>query len=511
MTNKNTHVSVAVNLQTIGDGLGVDGTALVRRLPDYTYAHRFVIGWKRQSMTAMIRNPARMACTKSDRRQVSTCLPTLLFLCALLGCGSDAPSTSMASMAPDKDVTYAASVESFPNPERGFHLGMNLVGDRNVNRIRNRGLSLARSYIRLDNYRNHDLPPEFLLSLSQGFDIPRFSYNFGTGEPDASLDWVKRHLAQIQPLLVDNEDVIAVLQAGFVGAWGEWHHSTNGLDRPENKKAVLDSLLAALPRGRMVQIRYPGDWISFFPTPLDAARAFDGSDHSRVGHHNDCFLANEHDAGTYWPASSKEAFQQYMDQATPYVAVGGETCQVSPEQSRTDCPTALRELARFHWSYLNEDFYAPTVARWQAEGCYDTMARQLGYRLRLVKATIPTQARAGDVFSAQIEIANDGWASPYNARAIQIVFRHRRSKSLTTCALPDDPRRFAADRTNTVMVSLTIPQSTASGTYDVLLGLPDPSPRLSSRPEYAIRMANEGVWEPQTGLNSLLTTIEIVP
>lgn len=54
---------------------------------------------------------------------------------------------------------------------------------------------------------------------------------------------------------------------------------------------------------------------------------------------------------------------------------------------------------------------------------------------------------------------------------------------------------------------MTLPSSLPTGTYALLLDLPDP--QLSSRPEYSIRLANENVWEAATGLNSLLHTVTV--
>ncbi|MEX2657509.1 MAG: hypothetical protein WD272_08355, partial [Balneolales bacterium] len=39
--------------------------------------------------------------------------------------------------------------------------------------------------------------------------------------------------------------------------------------------------------------------------------------------------------------------------------------------------------------------------------------------------------------------------------------------------------------------------------YEVLLNLPDPTETLRDRPDYAIRIANAGTWEPETGFNRL--------
>ncbi len=42
-----------------------------------------------------------------------------------------------------------------------------------------------------------------------------------------------------------------------------------------------------------------------------------------------------------------------------------------------------------------------------------------------------------------------------------------------------------------------------SGTYRLLMHLPDPEPGLYGRPEYGIRLANTGLWDPATGLHDL--------
>jgi hypothetical protein len=72
-----------------------------------------------------------------------------------------------------------------------------------------------------------------------------------------------------------------------------------------------------------------------------------------------------------------------------------------------------------------------------------------------------------------------------------------------------DPRRWAPGSTAAVTQSIPIASTMPRGTYELLLGLPDPSGPLAARPEYAIRMANTGVWEASTGYNRLLTTITV--
>ena len=66
------------------------------------------------------------------------------------------------------------------------------------------------------------------------------------------------HLDQLKPFLEKNKDLILVVQAGMIGAWGEWHSSIQGLENSEETKAaVLEKLLSVVPVERNVQVRLP--------------------------------------------------------------------------------------------------------------------------------------------------------------------------------------------------------------------------------------------------------------
>jgi hypothetical protein len=54
-----------------------------------------------------------------------------------------------------------------------------------------------------------------------------------------------------------------------------------------------------------------------------------------------------------------------------------------------------------------------------------------------------------------------------------------------------------------------VPDTLRSGRYDLLLALPDPAPSLHDRPDYAIRFANQGVWDAACGCNSLNAAVVI--
>ncbi len=427
-------------------------------------------------------------------------------------------------------VTYQPTTAEFLNPERGFHDGIDLMSGRDFSNVRQKGHTLARSYIRLDEYRNTPLPATFLTRLNQQFQlarlagikvIPRFIYYFPTGNddidrsPDASLDLTLTHINQLKPILSNNADVIASLQAGFIGAWGEWHGSDSGLDRPEPKAKILSALLKALPASRMVQIRYANDLKTNYPQPLTSKDAFRGNRQARTGFHNDCFLANQLDAGTYAP--DLPALKNYISQIAPFIPVGGETCDVTLPEHQSDCSTAEANLARFHWSYLNAYFYAPDLDRWRKEGCHAAIARNLGYRLQLVRSDFPRQFKRERQLSGNFVIKNIGYASPYNPRNLELILRHQstgkiyRVPVLKSLDKTHDPRFWLPNIGEiTVDVRGEIPKNAPLGIYEILLNFPDPMPKLANRPEYSIRLANEQTWEAKTGFNSLQRTIQFV-
>jgi len=142
----------------------------------------------------------------------------------------------------------------------------------------------------------------------------------------------------------------------------------------------------------------------------------------------------------------------------------------------------------------------------------DGRARRLGYRFRLIDAIIPLNAVSSAPFSVIARITNEGFARPYNPRDLELVLRHTVSGAVTRIRVGQSDIRLVLPgpgETTTLTLTAQLPMSLASGDYDVLLNLPDPAPTLNARPEYSIRLANEGVWEPATGYNRLLATITV--
>lgn len=451
----------------------------------------------------------------------------------------------LATAPATTQIAFAAQAvdSSFPNPERGFYdqdAPLWLERERSpqnaatLRALRERGISMLRWYLLIDEFRGAPIDDETLRYIRAQFQaardagmkvIPRFAYNFPTGgtysyqDPDAPVDRVLAHIAQLEPILRDYVDVIAFMEIGFVGAWGEWHSSTNNLvNFPEgindNSRAIVNRLLQALPPERMIAMRYtPYKQALYGSTPLTPQTAHTGTAQARMGAHNDCFLASNTDWGTYpEDAAARDALKTYLNLDNRFVPQGGETCNFGADaQPYIGCENALIDLARIRFSTLNIDYEENVLNGWRTGGCFDEIADRLGYRFRLTGAAMSETAAPGGAFDIAFTLVNDGFAAPYNPRGLEIILRSG-SGALYRLALQTqhDPRFWLPENGDiTVSVRAGLPANIPPGEYEILLNLPDPQPTLYGRPEYSIRLANSGMWESATGFHRLNAVVMV--
>ncbi len=404
-----------------------------------------------------------------------------------------------------RTINFTESTDNVVNPERGFYVGYNLVEPQRAANVRAAGHTLALSIVRLDAYRDKSLDSALLTTLDTGLAaaraagikvILRFTYN-SSFSADASKSRILGHISQLKPLLEDNADVISVMQAGFIGAWGEWHSSTNGLDNDDDRSDILNAILAALPSHRGVQVRTPMFKAAAFGSDgLTESEAYTGSERARTGHHNDCFLASASDLGTF--ASPVATWQSYVATDGQFTAIGGETCAVY--EARTNCAAAVAAMESQHWSYLNREYNQTVIDGWIDDDCYGEIQQRLGYRFAFEQVAHSEAVAPGGVLDLEVAVRNHGFASPFNKRPVEIVLSNGTARH--TVMLADlDARQWKAGETSTFSVRLRVPADVTPGTYSVAVRLPDESAGLAEDARFAIRLANEGVWDAETGDN----------
>jgi hypothetical protein len=419
-------------------------------------------------------------------------------------------------------VTFQETNADIINPERGFSRFAELtVSQEALNSGRAQGHSVFGLMITMSDFRDAPLSDAFLARIQAAFDrgraagvkfIPRFRYDRTAEGRDAPVALVLRHIEQVKPILHANKDVIVNVEAGFIGAWGEWHSSSNGLTERtfgnevnDNTRAIVAALLKAVPVDRMIAVRTPrykkqlmGD-----KRNLAAEEAFSGSDRARIGFHNDCFLASPTDTGTY-AAGQRGAELDWLHKETRYVPHQGETCSAA-EGARPyiACENAIREMNDTNWRTLNIGWHPAVYEHWQADGCMGEVRRRLGYRFVLESANAPRTLARGGTLRLELAVTNPGFATPLNERPVETVLRHVSTGRTHALALDADPRRWWNGETQNLTFSVQLPADVTAGEYDLLLNLPDAAPTLRKDPRYSIRFANTGTWEESTGFNKL--------
>lgn len=417
----------------------------------------------------------------------------------------------------------------FNNPERGFHRYFDLHSPNptqfsaaRINGIYEGGHTLLLTNYFLEAYKDTLIADSYLEVIRQNLQsireggckcIIRFAYSNSEKEypHDAPEELVLQHIAQIKPILQEYADVIFTMEAGFVGVWGEWHYTTyypsgdtlrNDSDYI-SRRHILDALLDAMPKERMICVRTPKFKMKCYGweigDTLTRAEAYSGIPKARLACHDDAFMADHNDLGTFNTATQR----QYWAAETKYLIYGGESC---PPGTAASCDQTTNQMMDMHISYLNSEYYKPTLNKWHKYGCMDNFKLYMGYRIEGREVASTYKPKAGEELKVKLSLVNVGYSAPKNPRDIEMLLINEADDQDVYRVVPDcDPRFWFTDEMNYVEASF---RPKKAGSYKLYLNLPDPQPTLHDNPRYSIRLANENCWDAKTGYN-YLTTINV--
>ena len=448
----------------------------------------------------------------------------------------------------------------------------------NARRYGHDGITLAQAYCYLDAFLDRPLSPEKLALLQRSLDrcrqaglkvLLRFAYERNMSRKTGpTIDRILEHLDQLAPLLQKNKDVIYVLQAGFVGAWGEWHSSAHRIEEDHSKlAAIIARELQALPKDRMIQLRVLPKykrWVLQDPTlnaltPVTVENAFSGTTAARIGLADDGFLANKSDGGT-WPeppfyANPGNPEFDAFTRESPYLAVDGELYW-SDQGGQIDGLRAAKRLRLHHYtslslthSYSGYEGKRYSIDRWM-ETCitaeelrreklpvsagyfedrdgrpvkrtiFEYIRDHLGYRIELQKARFPQKAKS--TLPVEIELINRGFATLINPRPVYLVLINTAGEMVAQHKTDVDPHDWQPFRPGDPnyepllhSIKADVPlKGLAAGEYMLGLWLPDASPGIAGDARYAVRVANRDApwWTTASGEYgvNILGTVEIV-
>ena len=387
----------------------------------------------------------------------------------------------------------------------------------------------------LDSFKSQPINNATLQNIAADFDVARraffklileFVYTETFIDPpprgDAPKSVILQHISQLTPILHDNADIILTVQHGFIGTWSDGYYTDYFGDdgnispqQQEDRQEVYDALINSVPECTMIQVH---TWqfkesLTGTQLPITMENAYtcgNGSiaSEARTGLHNDCFLASDTDFGT-WMNSTVD--RPRMSEQSKFSLFGGETC--NPNSNRSTCPTAVQELSLFHFTFLNNRYHPDVVEGWRMQGCYDNIAKSLGYRLILVSNRFPGQASPGSEMRFEITLRNDGFTAPVTEMVLKLVLQELggvSSHSFEFNGSNTNPRFWFGNGTeHTLSGSVFIPTDLSNNTWNVYLAIVDAAANLRETPQYNILAVNQISSMQESRLNNLSRLIVI--
>lgn len=513
------------------------------------------------------------------------CLLFMLGLASVCSCTDSEKIVHYRGIAVDD----ANGSEGLYNPERGFRLetAVDLVTQKECPTLQldtlslkyaSDSVSLSQSYFYLTYLTDKKLSDTEFQTMQVYFDrlrqlgkktVLRFAYekDFVRQEPvGPTLKEALAHLDQLKPFLHKNRDLILVVQAGVIGAWGEWHSSIQGLENSEETKAaVLEKLLSVVPVERNVQVRLP----EFKNLLKDKPELY-----KRLSFHDD-FIVIRPDR---WDADMHEGtvkFDQIVRES-PYLVVDGElpwgfwSVGADPDSPSAgwiiDGMQTARRLFLQHYTSLSiihnykeqhpnnrfdennppeysmivwkktmitedslrqhhmpvsDSYFQKQDGTKVQRNMFDYIRDHLGYRIELQSLQLPEKLQSGKENQLKLGLVNRGFATVFGEHPVYFVLIDDKGKvsEFLTEANPLDWQPFQPGDTaytplvHSVNQSLQLQGSMPAGEYRLGLWIPDGSERLKYNPRYALRCANGNTtwWVSEDGKYgvNVLTTVEV--
>lgn len=444
------------------------------------------------------------------------------------------------------------------NPDRGFRLevylnvatgkGMYHYQDTDAHAAFEKELAfhaadqprLAQVYFYLTDYRDKPLDQAAFARMTAYLQmlrdhhikaLLRFAYVWDDAHPRAqepTLAQILTHIDQLTTIWHDYADAIHVVQAGFIGPWGEWHGDAR---QRTNETAILQAILHSVPAELQVQLRMDD-------MKTKNAPYLSTADQARLGYHDDFLIGVPHEwnIGGTDPASPE--YQRYLaDSAhvlqdgemiwfwanpiylqTPTIAsrpfidrllrnhftslslahnyLEAESGSFSAQELANELhnqgvndypgiPTTTSMLAwqqealtaadldARHWPYQPE-WFRDAHGQLLSRTAYDYIRDHLGYRIQVQKITYARDLLAGPI---KVTLHNYGFAAPLGLAEIMVE---------------------AADADNQIIGTTTVPLASVQPGADVLSVVPVPitakahrvGVRLAARDGRGARLAN---------------------
>lgn len=343
---------------------------------------------------------------------------------------------------------------------------------------------------------DYDLDETFFSSLRQTFEngrkngcmmAVRFRYDeLGNDDPEpASFEKVLDHVRQIKKSRIfdDYEDILAFVESGFAGKWGEQHGGK--YTSVEYKAQLLDAMLDCVPKSVPVTVRTAdifAKWAGIERKELGSYYSEEGSDAARVGMFNDGYMGSDSDLGTF---ADRKNETDWMSHQMLNAYYGGEfsgNIDFAKQFDNYLPENAIPEMYKTHLSYINgnifslyKDYefgekYDPKLcdnSAYYGQTVFKFIRDHLGYRFVLRESRLSSEVKRGEVLKLRFRAENTGFSNPHISFSSELLLEHDGDYYKVPVNL--DPSKWYTGETDDICLDIKLPDTFESGKWNVYL------------------------------------------
>lgn len=176
----------------------------------------------------------------------------------------------------------------------------------------------------------------------------------GEKNPEPEFETMLNQIESLKEVYQKNKDIIFVVEAGYLGSYGEW--LSGKYDKDKNKtNTVISKLLEVIPQNIQINLRKPSFIMDYIGTTETVTEdiAYSNKAIARLGLHNDGYLASETDLGTY-RKEDRASSLLWQEKQTKYTIFGGECTK--KESIYNELIQAIQDMSRKNCTYLNKTY-----------------------------------------------------------------------------------------------------------------------------------------------------------
>lgn len=351
----------------------------------------------------------------------------------------------------------------------------------------------------------------------------RFRYDAnGRDNPEpATFDFLLYHIKQIENdgFLEDYKDIIAFVESGFTGKWGE-QHGGKYTSYDYNAK-VLASLLECVPAPIPVTVRTPGTAAAYFGIEKNQLADYTpepDSDASRVGMYDDGYMGSDSDLGTY---SDRENETAWLGRQTLTSYFGGEfsgNIEFAKKYNTYLPENAVPEMYKTHLSYINSNIFqlykdytfseqysidGVDNSAYYGQTVYKFIRDHIGYRFVLRSCDFDSEVNQGGVLNLSFNVENTGFANPIMQQKTELILEN--NGRYIIAETDTDTRKWYSAQISENNISMKIPGGLETGEWNIYLKISVGNNDISEMNFRSVEFANDSVWNEQLGANYLGT------